>query len=78
MSKSLESVVKERKKCFEALKNEHLEHFGIEVVLIGYFGMFDDASEAIEKAIENNIPYDEYKELSEEERADYDAGELCL
>ena len=58
---------------------EHKEYFGKEPKIIGIFWNDPEAlSDNIEKAIEDNTPYDEYKLLSKEEQEAYDKGELLF
>lgn len=63
----------------ENLIKRHKEKFGVAPVEIGMFWndqeqLFDN----IEKAIEDNKPYNEYKDLLEEDKKAYDKGELVF
>ena len=61
----------------ESLTKEHKERFGVEPYIIGLF--WNDLEKIygnIEKAIEENKPYNEYELLTKEEQKAYDKGEL--
>ena len=63
----------------ESLVIEHKEKFGVEPVLIGI--QWEDQEELfdkIEEAIENGKPFNEYDELTDEEKEAYDAGDLLF
>jgi len=55
----------------------HKEIFGVEPNIIGMF--WNDRDELIDnilKAIEDNIPYNEYELLTKDEKKAFDEGEL--
>lgn len=61
----------------EELVKEHLEKFGVEPNVIGrFFGDPRIVMENIEEAIDSDVPYDEYRDLTDEQKKAYDAGEL--
>lgn len=63
----------------ESLIKEHKEKFGIEPNIIGMFwNNPDKLINNILKAIEDNIPYDEYEMLSKDEKKAFDDGDLLF
>ena len=58
---------------------DHIEAFGIEPNIIGMFWNDEVAlSDNIDQAIEDGIPYDEYKLLTKEEQEAFDNGDLLF
>ena len=63
----------------ETLIKLHLEQFGVEPIIIGKFWNSQDAiMDNIEEALEKNIPYDEHNYLSDEEKIEFDEGNLLF
>ena len=61
----------------ESLIKAHKDKFGVEPNIIGLNWDNPEAiADGIIEAIEKGEPYDEYLQLSEDEREDYDNGEL--
>ena len=69
----------EDRNILEVLIEEHIEKFGIEPYIIGRFWSNPDALiDGIDKAIEKNEPYNEYKMMSKEMQEAYDKGTLLF
>ena len=62
----------------EKVTEEHKKHFGIDPVLLDTFNDPMLLAEEIIKAIQQNKPYDEYKDLPEEDKEAYDKGRLIF
>lgn len=63
----------------ENLIKEHTKKFNKEPYIIGMFWNNQEALiNGILKAIEDNIPYNEYNLLTDKEKKAYDSGELVF
>ena len=62
----------------EKATEEHKKHFGVKPIVIDTFDDPIILAKEIMKAIQQNIPYDAYKDLSEEDKKAYDQGELIF
>lgn len=63
----------------EEIENKHNEKFGVEPKVIGfYWDDIDKLVSEIKKSIKENVPYDEYDTLTDEDKKLYDSGELVF
>ena len=61
------------------LIKEHLEKFGVVPIIIGkLWNDPDELAQRVVDAIEEGKPYDEYAELTEEEKDDFANGDLVF
>ena len=63
----------------ENLVKRHKELFGVDPIFIGLF--WDDTEkqfDGVSDAIDNGVPYDEYKMLSKSDQEAYDNGDLLF
>ena len=61
------------------INEKHVKKFGVEPIIIGMRWRDPELiKELIAKAIDNNTPYNEYKELTKEEQKAFDNGSLLF